>query len=114
MYAISIFNRYLIVKLSDQRTMTEEEFENAIIIIEYYTAGKIRLHLKQQSCEGEDIVCDICLLPDADDGNEMVFCERCNACVHQNCYGISVVPNGTWLCKSCSILRRPACLLCPK
>jgi hypothetical protein len=94
--------------------ITEEEFENAIIILEYYTAEKIRVHLKQQSCDDDDIVCDICLLPDADDGNEMVFCERCNACVHQNCYGISVVPNGTWLCKSCSILRRPACLLCPK
>ncbi|CAF1637319.1 unnamed protein product [Adineta ricciae] len=97
-----------------QRQITEEEFENAIIILEYYTAEKIRLHLKQQSCDDEDIVCDICLLPDADDGNEMVFCERCNACVHQNCYGISSIPNGTWLCKPCSIVRRPACLLCPK
>lgn len=94
--------------------MSEEEFENAILIFEYYTAEKIRVHLKQKSCEDEDIVCDICLLPDADDGNEMVFCERCNACVHQNCYGISAIPNGTWLCKSCSVLRRPACLLCPK
>ena len=97
-----------------QRIMTEEEFENAILIFEYYTAEKIRIQLKHKSCEDEDIVCDICLLPDADDGNEMVFCERCNACVHQNCYGISVIPNGTWLCKPCSILRRPACLLCPK
>ncbi|UJR21433.1 hypothetical protein I4U23_024519 [Adineta vaga] len=97
-----------------QRQITEEEFENAIIILEYYTAEKIRLHLKQQSCEDDDIVCDICLLPDADDENEMVFCERCNACVHQNCYGISSVPNGTWLCKPCSVVRRPACLLCPK
>lgn len=102
------------VRSVEQRSMTEEEFENAIIILEYYTAEKIRLHLKQQSCDDDDIVCDICLLPDADDGNEMVFCERCNACVHQNCYGISAVPNGTWLCKPCSVLRRPACLLCPK
>lgn len=94
--------------------MSEEDFENAIIILEYYTAEKIRSYLKQQSCEDEDIVCDICLLPDSDPGNEMVFCERCNACVHQNCYGISAIPNGTWLCKSCAILRRPACLLCPK
>ena len=111
-YSSSIL--FLIFSILDQRTMTEEDFENAIIILEYYTAEKIRVHLKQQSCEDEEIVCDICLLPDADDGNEMVFCERCNACVHQNCYGISVVPNGTWLCKPCSILRRPACLLCPK
>ncbi|CAF0919223.1 unnamed protein product [Adineta steineri] len=105
-------NHYM--NIEQRRQMTEEEFENAIIILEYYTAEKIRLYLKQQLCEDEDIVCDICLLPDADDENEMVFCERCNACVHQNCYGISVIPNGTWLCKSCSVLRRPACLLCPK
>ncbi|CAF4645350.1 unnamed protein product [Rotaria sp. Silwood1] len=105
-------NQY--INTNQERIITEEEFENAIIILEYYTAEKIRSYLKQKSCEDEDIVCDICLLPDADDGNEMVFCERCNACVHQNCYGITVVPNGTWLCKSCSILRRPACLLCPK
>ena len=98
----------------EQRIITEEEFENALIILEYYTAEKIRLYLKHKSCEDEDIVCDICLLPDGDDGNEMVFCERCNACVHQNCYGISSIPNGTWLCKPCSILRRPTCLLCPK
>jgi len=98
----------------EKRQMSEEEFENAIIILEFSTAEKIRSHLKQQSCEDEDIVCDICLLPDGDDGNEMVFCERCNCCVHQNCYGITSVPSGTWLCRPCSILRRPACILCPK
>jgi hypothetical protein len=114
MFFLILYLRINFCKFLDQRQMTEEEFENAIIILEYYTAEKIRSYLKQESCEDEDIVCDICLLPDADDGNEMVFCERCNACVHQNCYGISVIPNGTWLCKPCSILRRPACLLCPK
>ena len=97
-----------------ERLFTEEEFENALIILEYYAAEQIRLYLKQKSCDDENIVCDICLLPDADDGNEMVFCERCNACVHQNCYGIANIPTGTWLCKPCSIVRRPACLLCPK
>ena len=99
---------------SEQRAISEDEFENAMIILEFSTAENIRAHLKQKGCESEAIVCDICLLPDADDGNEMVFCERCNTCVHQNCYGISAVPSGTWFCRSCSILRRPACLLCPK
>jgi hypothetical protein len=97
-----------------KRQITEEEFENAIIILEFSTSEKIRSYLKQKCCEDDDIVCDICLLPDGDDGNEMVFCERCNCCVHQNCYGISTVPSGTWLCKPCSILRRPVCILCPK
>lgn len=94
--------------------LNEDEFENAIVILEYSTAEKIRTYLKQKCCEDDDIVCDICLLPDADDGNEMVFCERCNCCVHQNCYGIPVIPSGTWLCRPCSIVRRPACILCPK
>ena len=94
--------------------MSEDEFENAIIIFEYSTAENIRSYLKQRICDDEAIVCDICLLPDGDDGNEMVFCERCHICVHQDCYGISVVPSGKWFCKPCSILRRPKCFLCPK
>ena len=94
--------------------MTEEEFENAIIILEFSTAEKIHSYLKQKLCDDENIVCDVCLLSDGDDDNEMVFCERCHCCVHQKCYGIPVIPNGTWLCRSCSILRRPACILCPK
>ncbi|CAF0933838.1 unnamed protein product [Rotaria sp. Silwood1] len=101
-------------KMKQKRQISEEEFENAIIILEFSTAEKIRAYLKQKSCEDETIVCDICLLPDGDDGNEMVFCERCHCCVHQNCYGIPVIPSGTWLCKPCSILRRPACILCPR
>jgi hypothetical protein len=109
-----VFSVFHFFCLLEKRQITEEEFENAIIILEFSTAEKIRSHLKQQSCENEDIVCDICLLPDGDDGNEMVFCERCNCCVHQNCYGIPTIPTGTWLCKPCSILRRPACILCPK
>ncbi|CAF0873574.1 unnamed protein product [Didymodactylos carnosus] len=102
------------IKQNQFRELTEEEFENAIIVLEFYTAEKIRQALKQRSCEGDDIVCDICLLPDADEHNEMVFCERCNSCVHQACYGINFIPSGTWLCRACSILRRPACLLCPR
>ncbi|CAF1423705.1 unnamed protein product [Rotaria magnacalcarata] len=98
-----------------KRQISEEEFENAIIILEFSAAEKIHSYINQKFCDDDDkIVCDICLLPDADDGNEMVFCERCHCCVHQNCYGIAVIPTGTWLCKPCSILRRPACILCPK
>ncbi|KAI1234072.1 hypothetical protein IHE44_0003783 [Lamprotornis superbus] len=39
----------------------------------------------------EDVVCDVCRSPEGEDGNEMVFCDKCNVCVHQ-----------------------PKCLLCPK
>lgn len=51
--------------------------------------------------------------PDSEEGNEMVFCDRCNICVHQACYGILSIPPGPWLCKPCSLGLRPPCQLCP-
>ena len=51
--------------------------------------------------------------PDSEEGNEMVFCDRCNICVHQACYGILSIPPGPWLCKPCALGLRPPCQLCP-
>ncbi|XP_068135954.1 protein Jade-1 [Hyperolius riggenbachi] len=62
----------------------------------------------------EDVVCDVCQSPDGEDGNEMVFCDKCNICVHQACYGILKVPDGSWLCRTCALGVQPKCLLCPK
>ncbi|XP_048098988.1 protein Jade-1 isoform X3 [Alosa alosa] len=62
----------------------------------------------------EDVVCDVCQSPDGEDGNEMVFCDKCNICVHQACYGILKVPEGSWLCRICALGILPRCQLCPK
>ncbi|XP_061858938.1 E3 ubiquitin-protein ligase Jade-2 isoform X2 [Colius striatus] len=62
----------------------------------------------------EDVVCDVCRSPEGEDGNEMVFCDKCNVCVHQACYGILKVPIGSWLCRTCALGVQPKCLLCPK
>ncbi|XP_074069648.1 E3 ubiquitin-protein ligase Jade-2 isoform X3 [Macrotis lagotis] len=62
----------------------------------------------------EDVVCDVCRSPEGEDGNEMVFCDKCNVCVHQACYGILKVPTGSWLCRTCALGVQPRCLLCPK
>ncbi|KAG9344003.1 hypothetical protein JZ751_012479 [Albula glossodonta] len=62
----------------------------------------------------EDVVCDVCQSPHGEDGNEMVFCDKCNICVHQACYGILKVPEGSWLCRICALGVLPKCLLCPK
>ncbi|XP_045140974.1 E3 ubiquitin-protein ligase Jade-2 [Echinops telfairi] len=62
----------------------------------------------------EDVVCDVCRSPEGEDGNEMVFCDKCNVCVHQACYGILKVPTGSWLCRTCALGVQPNCLLCPK
>lgn len=47
----------------------------------------------------EDVVCDVCRSPEGEDGNEMVFCDKCNVCVHQvspGCRG----SGSAWLCSS--------------
>uniref|UniRef100_A0A2K6V193 Jade family PHD finger 2 n=1 Tax=Saimiri boliviensis boliviensis TaxID=39432 RepID=A0A2K6V193_SAIBB len=62
----------------------------------------------------EDVVCDVCRSPEGEDGNEMVFCDKCNVFVHQACYGIIKVPTGSWLCRTCALGVQPKCLLCPK
>ncbi|XP_013787364.1 protein Jade-3-like isoform X2 [Limulus polyphemus] len=61
----------------------------------------------------EDVICDVCRSPDSEEGNEMVFCDSCNVCVHQACYGITKIPEGSWLCKTCTHNVGPSCLLCP-
>ena len=53
------------------------------------------------------------LQPDSEEGNEMVFCDSCNICVHQACYGITAIPSGSWLCRTCAQGQRPECVLCP-
>ncbi|CAH2223412.1 Jade-3 isoform X1 [Pelobates cultripes] len=62
----------------------------------------------------EDVICDVCRSPDSEEGNDMVFCDRCNICVHQACYGILKVPEGSWLCRTCVLGIQPQCILCPK
>ncbi|CAG2108997.1 unnamed protein product [Medioppia subpectinata] len=62
--------------------------------------------------------CDICgtRSPDAEEGNEMVFCDLCNICVHQACYGIVDIPEGDWLCRPCKEFgsqKNISCVLCP-
>uniref|UniRef100_A0A3B3BEF5 Jade family PHD finger 3 n=1 Tax=Oryzias melastigma TaxID=30732 RepID=A0A3B3BEF5_ORYME len=62
----------------------------------------------------EDVICDVCRSPDSEEGNDMVFCDKCNICVHQACYGIVKVPVGNWLCRTCVLGLLPQCLLCPQ
>lgn len=42
----------------------------------------------------ENVICDVCRSPDSEEANEMVFCDKCNICVHQACYGITAIPSG--------------------
>lgn len=37
----------------------------------------------------EDVICDVCRSPDSEEGNDMVFCDKCNICVHQVNTGVT-------------------------
>ena len=76
-------------------------------------------YLKVKQIMELDQVCNLTyqltsfLQPDSEESNEMVFCDQCNICVHQACYGITTIPSGSWLCRTCVLGIKPPCELCP-
>ena len=104
------------LKESEEGIVIQEDFmEEVMNELEYQCARNMKA--KHVGIEFDDhIVCDICRCPDAEDENEMVFCDSCNICVHQACYGIPVIPDGEWLCRPCQEMgssKKVSCLLCP-
>ncbi|KAH7292672.1 hypothetical protein KP509_29G080500 [Ceratopteris richardii] len=51
---------------------------------------------------GDKELCHVCYEGDSDHSNQIIFCDSCNVAVHQECYGVKVVPDGQWLCSLCS------------
>lgn len=49
-----------------------------------------------------EIVCGICSAPHSKPPNQIILCDNCDYAVHQQCYGVTEIPEGDWLCKSCS------------
>ncbi|XP_075991425.1 PHD finger protein rhinoceros [Anticarsia gemmatalis] len=97
--------------------VSEDQLEKVIEELEVRTWDKIQAIIKSEEGLGieydENVICDVCRSPESEDGNEMVFCDSCNICVHQACYGITVIPDGQWLCRPCGDGVRPSCVLCP-
>jgi len=52
--------------------------------------------------EDDDEVCAICSKPDSEPPNEIIFCEVCDRGFHQKCYDVPVIPEGDWICRTCS------------
>ncbi|KAK1127245.1 hypothetical protein K0M31_003789 [Melipona bicolor] len=100
-----------------QLPITESQLERVIEELEIRCWERIQTIVKNEEGLGieydENVICDVCRSPDSEEGNEMVFCDCCNICVHQACYGITSIPDGSWLCRTCSLSQRPDCVLCP-
>lgn len=76
------------------------------------SARKPRMTKEQKAQEQFDgIVCEICSKPDSKAPNEIILCDNCDFAVHQQCYDVAEIPEGDWLCKSCSqedVLKTPS------
>lgn len=57
---------------------------------------------EEEEEEEDDEVCAICSKPDSEPPNVIVFCEVCDRGFHQKCYNVPVVPEGDWICRTCS------------
>lgn len=58
----------------------------------------------------DEITCGICAKPHSKPPNEIILCDNCDFAVHQECYGIQEIPEGDWLCNSCTqedVLKLP-------
>ncbi|KAK3921120.1 PHD finger protein rhinoceros [Frankliniella fusca] len=95
----------------------EDQLERVMEELEMRCWDKIQTIVKNEESLGiefdENVICDVCRSPDSEESNEMVFCDSCNICVHQACYGITTIPSGQWLCRTCALGKRPECVLCP-
>ncbi|EFA80381.1 PHD zinc finger-containing protein [Heterostelium album PN500] len=97
---------------------TEDEFEMTIDRLEKET-----FQYKQEtgsdmfphfsSIEAED-VCSVCFDGTSDDTNQIVYCDGCDIAVHQECYGIRLIPEGHWFCQKCESPAKAtiSCRLC--
>lgn len=54
----------------------------------------------------DDLPCCVCGSEDYDDTNLIVFCDGCNVAIHQECQGLSEVPQGDWFCDRCLYLKK--------
>ena len=108
----------LINKTRDtNQILTEDQFELIITYLDAVTHVRM-IENFQNRCDysiehDERVYCEVCKDIYNEPGNDMVFCDSCNICVHQSCYGIAMVPAGDWYCTPCkSGVLSPVCLFC--
>ena len=67
---------------------------------------KVDLEAEDEDKDGqEDAVCMVCFDGSSLEGNKIMFCDGCNAAVHQACYGVTEIPEGDFFCDRCKAIQ---------
>jgi len=69
----------------------------------------------------EDNICDLARCAVCNEGtsldtNAIMLCDKCDLPVHQQCYGVTEIPEGDWFCDTCKAglkNEEVSCVLCP-
>lgn len=89
-----------VTELYSRRRLTEPDFEYALDVFEKQ-AYLLKSTIVIPEETDEDQVCSVCLDGTSDDTNQILFCDGCNIAVHQNCYGVRLIPDGEYKCNRC-------------
>ncbi|KAA0196496.1 PHD finger protein rhinoceros [Fasciolopsis buskii] len=123
-YRIDEFDQVWVTTTNEEREclgealISEWMLEDVIEALEHLTFLRMQEKIKELEGEAlefdENAKCDVCLSV-SEDGNELVFCDGCFLCVHQACYGIPSLPEGSWICRRCEAGAKSTtpCALCP-
>ncbi|ESO01095.1 hypothetical protein HELRODRAFT_175124 [Helobdella robusta] len=98
-------------KINGIKNLNEDNFEMCMDRLEKMAAhlqlnslktnsGQIKSKHSEQ-LDDDDIFCSICLDDECQNSNVILLCDSCNLAVHQECYGVPLVPEGQWLCSWC-------------
>lgn len=101
------------------KKISEDDFEFIIDRLErgwffLSRAGQRWTSRRIESRSAEELRCDICWDGETTLHNLIVICEGCDIPVHQECYGVPLIPEGPWLCRKCYLgIDDAKCSLCP-
>eukprot|EP00983_Pelagomonas_calceolata_P078057 1154124-Pelagomonas_calceolata.AAC.1 len=76
-----------------------EGYEKALALCSYtvypLTLKTTTTFVLAKMFEDEEAYCAVCSDGQSIEPNQIVFCERCDLAVHQQCYGVPEIPDGT-------------------
>ena len=79
------------------------EKEDEMLIQSLKARGDSRAEEKVK--EEDDVICQVCFDGKSTEMNPILMCDRCNMAIHQRCYGVVEIPEGSFFCSRCEYLN---------